>query len=168
MVNEDILGGIELGVSKGEPIESVMKSFFNAGYHKEDIEWAAKAFQLNRFKIGTGEQAKSISGGKPMVNPGNPLKINSEGKVNSGGNVLQKPQGFSMFSKSTIKDPSAYYFGKKSPVQQNVSSYEQAAKFKERTVLIVLVFSLVLLIAALVGVFLFRDQLARIINSIFS
>jgi hypothetical protein len=162
MVNEDILGGIELGVSKGEPIESVMKSFFNAGYHKEDIEWAAKAFQLNRFKIGTGEQAKSISGGKPMVNPGNPLN------VNSGGNVLQKPKGFSMFSKSTIKDPSAYYFGNKSPVQQNVSSYEQAAKFKEKTVLIVLVFSLVLLIAALVGVFLFRDQLARIINSIFS
>lgn len=168
MVNEDILGGIELGVSKGEPIESVMKSFFNAGYHKEDIEWAAKAFQLNRFKIGTGEQAKSISGGKPMVNPGNPLNVNSGGKVNSEGGVLQKPKDFSMFRKSTIKDPSAYYFGSKSPVQQNVSSYEQAAQFKEKTVLIVLVFSLVLLIVALVGVFLFRDQLAKIINSIFS
>jgi len=52
MVNEDILGGIEIAVSQGESFESAMMGFYNAGYSKEDIEWAAKAFQLNQFRAG--------------------------------------------------------------------------------------------------------------------
>lgn len=46
MVNEDILGGIEEALLKGESLESAMISFYNSGYSKEDIEWAAKAFQI--------------------------------------------------------------------------------------------------------------------------
>ena len=52
MVNEDILGGIETAVAEGESFESAMMGFYNAGYSKEDIEWAAKAFQLNQFREG--------------------------------------------------------------------------------------------------------------------
>ena len=51
MVNEDILGGIETAIARGESFESSMMSFFNAGYVKEDIEWAAKAFQINQAKM---------------------------------------------------------------------------------------------------------------------
>jgi len=51
-VNEDILGGIEVAVAKGEPIESVMMGFYSSGYPKEDIEWAAKAFQMNGLRPG--------------------------------------------------------------------------------------------------------------------
>ena len=52
MVNEDILGGIETAVAEGESVEAVMMSFYNSGYSREDIESAAKAFQLNQFKAG--------------------------------------------------------------------------------------------------------------------
>jgi hypothetical protein len=52
MVNEDILGGIETAVAEGESFEAAMMSFYNSGYSKEDIEWAAKAFQLNQFRAG--------------------------------------------------------------------------------------------------------------------
>ena len=52
MVNEDILGGIETAVAEGESVEAAMMGFYNSGYSREDIEWAAKAFQLNQFKAG--------------------------------------------------------------------------------------------------------------------
>ncbi len=69
MVNEDILGGIETAVSRGESIESVMRTFYNSGYSKEDIEWAAKAFQLK-------ESRKSVEPvqQKPKIVPIIPVK----------------------------------------------------------------------------------------------
>jgi len=80
MVNEDILGGIEEAVENGSTLESAMMSFYNAGYLKEDIEWAAKSYQiqesarstrwLNPFKGGTS----SVSGKGSSSNPSQVLK----------------------------------------------------------------------------------------------
>jgi hypothetical protein len=202
MVNEDILGGIELGVAKGESIESIMMGFFNAGYHREDIEWAAKAFQLNQFKgvlvdkvekpkDNSWETLKAISENKVEVNslekPGTfyggklPPSYVADIKKNSEGGIFQKLKGFfsSLFSskKPTVKTPEVanpYYAvpGSSSAVgpevKQNVSRYGQATEFKERIILIVLVSSLILLLAILAGVFLFKEQIANFINSLFS
>lgn len=199
MVNEDILGGIELGVAKGESIESVMMSFFKAGYNREDIEWAAKAFQLNQFKgvlvekpkDNSWETLKAISENKVDMNSLDKTGTFYGGKLppsyvanikkNSEGGIFQKLKGFfsSIFSskKPAVKNPEVatpYYAvpGSSSnvgpEVKQNVSKYGQATEFKEKIILIVLVSSLILLLAILAGVFLFKEQIANFINSLFS
>jgi len=150
MVNEDILGGIETGVAKEQSIESIMISFFNAGYPREDIEWAAKSFLLNQPKIVAANPAKP----KPI----NPVKTSSE-------NSLQKSKIFSFF-RSKFKS-SETPFMKKPYVEQNVSKYDQASQFKERILLIGLVLSLILLLAILAGIFVFKEELANFINSLF-
>ncbi len=43
MVKEEIVEGLKMAISKGEPLEKAMASFYNAGYKKEDIEEAAAA-----------------------------------------------------------------------------------------------------------------------------
>jgi hypothetical protein len=195
MVNEDILGGIELGVAKGKSIESIMMSFFNAGYHREDIEWAAKAFQLNQFKgvlvekpkDNSWETLKAISENQVNVDSLDKTKAFYGGKLppsyvaeikkNSGGGILQKLKGLFSSNKTAVKSPvvspSPYsapssYSSMGPGVKQNVSRYGQATEFKERIILIVLVSSLILLLAILAGVFLFKEQIANFINSLFS
>lgn len=47
MVNEEILGGIESAISRGQSMRNAMMSFYNAGYKKEEIEEAAKLIQIS-------------------------------------------------------------------------------------------------------------------------
>ena len=42
MVNEEILGGIEAALLRGQSLRQAMISFYNAGYKKEEIEEAAR------------------------------------------------------------------------------------------------------------------------------
>lgn len=51
MVNEDLLGGIETAIYKGESLESAMLTLYNSGYSKEDIEWAAKAYKMKNPQL---------------------------------------------------------------------------------------------------------------------
>ena len=66
MVNEDIVGGLKLALSKGETLKSAMMTFFNSGYKKEDIEWAAKSLQFEQ-----------TSQAQPLVNQ--PKKVSAPG-----------------------------------------------------------------------------------------
>jgi len=66
-------------------------------------------------------------------------------------------------------------FIKKPFVKQNVSNYgqsasgyEQAAQFKEKIILIVLVASFIILLGVLAGVFVFKEKLVGFINNLFS
>ena len=42
MVNEEIIGGLISALSRGEPLEKAMMTFYNAGYDREEIEGSAK------------------------------------------------------------------------------------------------------------------------------
>lgn len=42
MVNEEIIGGLVSALSRGEPLEKAMMTFFNAGYKKSEIEVSAR------------------------------------------------------------------------------------------------------------------------------
>jgi hypothetical protein len=46
MVNEEIIGGLVSALSRGEPLQKAMMTFYNAGYKKEDIEEAAKTVYM--------------------------------------------------------------------------------------------------------------------------
>ena len=45
MSKEDIFEGVKQAISKGEPLERAITSFFNAGYPSEDIEEATRTLQ---------------------------------------------------------------------------------------------------------------------------
>lgn len=46
MVNEEIVGGLISALSRGEPLQKAMMTFYNAGYGKNEIEEAAKVVYL--------------------------------------------------------------------------------------------------------------------------
>lgn len=51
MVKEEIFEGLKVALSKGEPLQRAMMSFFNAGYSKEEIEEAARYLQISQAPV---------------------------------------------------------------------------------------------------------------------
>lgn len=66
MVKEEIVSGLRQAISKGEPLEKAMMSFYNAGYKKEDIEEAAAA-QSSSFIQPTPGKINPIIPTKPLI-----------------------------------------------------------------------------------------------------
>jgi hypothetical protein len=68
MSNEDIAGGLKSALARGESLEQAMTTFYNAGYSKEDIEWAAKSLQMIREPVMQPRQMQAkISMPKPAA-----------------------------------------------------------------------------------------------------
>ena len=62
MVNQEILGGLRSSVNRGESLQKVMATFYNAGYKKEEIEESARALhqeQLQKPKIPETPQVET-------------------------------------------------------------------------------------------------------------
>lgn len=57
MINEEIIGGLVSALSRGEPLEKAMMTFFNAGYGKGEIEESAQEVYKQ-----LGPQAMGIKG----------------------------------------------------------------------------------------------------------
>ena len=55
MAKEEIVEGLRVAVSKGEPLRKAMMSFFNAGFNKRDIEEAAKALATSTLQQRAGQ-----------------------------------------------------------------------------------------------------------------
>ena len=55
-MKENILEGLKFAISKGDSLQEAMQSFYNAGYSREDIEYAARELQ-DQFRT---EQIKGI------------------------------------------------------------------------------------------------------------
>ena len=128
MVKEELVEGLKLAVSKGEPLEKAMMSFYSAGYLKEDIEAAAAAMVQFPAGIQSGfqqaQQGNILPQGKPLV------KTSPE--------VIQRASGY----------------GKKPSKSGALAT-------------IVLFIMLLLLLGVLVGVILFKDELASYLGSLF-
>ncbi len=142
MVNEIILEGIKSALSKGESLASVMQSFYNAGYTKEEIEEAARMMQMQNFERTTQPstiQQKSTT----------PQKVTQQN--------FQKPG-----MKQTVTQSS----NQQLQTKQIVSNYD-APKKKSNLGLILLIILLIFLIAGLVLSFVFKDQLLDFISNLF-
>ena len=60
MVNSEILGGLRAALNRGESLEKIMVSFYNAGYRKEEIEEAARIFQQEESPAPIAQETKLI------------------------------------------------------------------------------------------------------------
>ena len=90
MVKEEIVEGLRLAVSKGEPLDKAMGSFYNAGYVKGDIEEAARFFQAPQFQQSpyTSSQQSNF---KPLVQPSAQGSQGSSGVVQRVSEYGKKP-----------------------------------------------------------------------------
>ena len=66
MPNQEILGGLRAALNRGEPLEKVMSSFYNAGYKKEKIEESAKFIQQEGAPISVSQETKLLPS---VINP---------------------------------------------------------------------------------------------------
>ena len=125
MAKDDILGGLQVALERGASLEGAMRSFYNAGYKKEEIEEAAKVLM-------TRAQPQQFQSSEDM----------------------QKTQ-----------PQKKYQQFKSGKSVQKVSDYEKPSGV--RTIAIaVLVTLLLILLGALAGIFIFKEEIIGLFGKI--
>lgn len=169
MVKEDIIRGLEGAMSRGESLEKAMYSFYNAGYKKEDVEEAARALSLHL------SQQESLIPRSFNIFPGG-IKKQAIAVKKAGPNLIAKfsPQFMAKpaivpmkkVQETMAENPN---IGKKPRFAQEVSKYEVAPRMSPKTILIIILSVLLAnLLAALAGIFLFREAIFDFFNNFFS
>lgn len=145
MVNADILGGLRSALAKGKSLKQTMVSFYNAGYKKEEIEEAARALQTQPAvqPVLQIPQIPQLTA-QPVTQPGQPLP------------QVQQP----------IQTAQMQQLAQMLPTLQSVSGYGKTKK-PGKTLIIILVGSLIFLIVLVVAIFLLKDILAGLLNKLF-
>ena len=139
-MKENILEGLKFAISKGDSLQEAMQSFYNAGYSREDIEYAARELQ-DQFRT---EQIKGIHAVGPYnANP----KAEEEYSSDVKGSAGQKESG--PISKGLQI--------------QKVSDYGSAENPKKKMIILIVVL-LVILAVVLAGIFFFRSSLISLFN----
>ncbi|MDP2628807.1 MAG: hypothetical protein Q8P15_02835 [Nanoarchaeota archaeon] len=135
MVKQDIFEGLKLAIAKGETLQHAMQSFYNAGYKKQDIEEAARALQMEQ--AGYSQQPEPV---QQQISP----------KTQTTAQSNEKPKG-------TLGG----FFQKLIPSKQNQQQKQEKDK-PEKVAIILLAIVLFVLIAGLVIVLLFKEQIANL------
>ncbi|MGA2130203.1 MAG: hypothetical protein ABSG05_01125 [Candidatus Pacearchaeota archaeon] len=140
MVKEELIEGLRLAVSKGEPLEHAMATFYNSGYKQEDIEEAAASINqpLSPQAYAAIQQAQTV----PKQNP-------------------QPTQG------SLTQQPIKPLVQQIPQVVQRVSNYGTPAKKPKSSstvITIVLVVFLVLLLGVLAALIIFKNQISSLLG----
>lgn len=148
-MDEEVLGGLRSALERGESLQKAMMTLFNAGYKKEDIEEAAKLLVKPTIETQPEMPAVPQKEQVPLQEPPQEISASQQvpQKVSSYGEQMPAPQ-------VSMPVPKA-------------SNYEQKSS-KEKTMIIILVSSLVFLICLLVAIFLFKQQLIDFFSGFFS
>ena len=168
MVNQGILGGLKLALSKGESLKQAMMSFYNAGYKKQKIEEAARALQRENFeqqKIQPRPEQIKQPPAKPEK-PSKPKKqipIQKISAYEEPAKIQPKP---SIKHKIDTAVEQLKNFKKPKETPQKISAYEKTQEPKGKLIITLLIFFLLFLLGALVAVFLFRQELVDFFNKL--
>jgi uncharacterized membrane protein len=167
-MNQGILGGLKLALSKGESLKQAMMSFYNAGYKREEIEEAARELQREIMeqkeipqKIKEPLKQKPI---QKISKPKKPVqKVSAYGeptqiKINPPANK-EKISEVKQKKEEIVKSPQKI-------ISQKISNYEKTQKPKHKLIIILLIFFLVILLGSLVAVFMFKQELVDFFNKI--
>jgi len=178
MVNHEIVEGLRTALARGYSLQQAMISFFNAGYKKEDIEEAARALYthpsqpLSHPGKPTPEEVK-----KPVSHKTQPIQTHQAAQQMQPAQTSEKPKpkkfpkpAFQMpeEEKEAIKKEAAEEKEEKKPVTKpDVSKYEEKTKPRGKLITILLIILLFVLVSALVGIFLFKEQLISFFTGLF-
>ena len=172
MVNQEILGGLKLSLSKGSSLKDAMMSFYNSGYEKQEIEQAAR--ELQQQKIQAKKQMpvtqKVSNYGKPI----NKKPIIQQIKKIPDKKIQEPIQKEILNKKPLIQKVSSYGVEKQNKLTpkktiQKVSNYnsEKPKNKKTKFIIFTLIAILLLLITVLGGIFLFKDKVIEFLNNLF-
>lgn len=131
MVKEEILAGLKVAISKGEPLNRAMMTFYNAGYKKQDIEEAARMLQAPQLTQFSTQPVQQQPPSQPIVMTQNQQNMQTPGRI------------------------------------QRISSYEEKPSKLSTVMVFFLIFLLLCLLGALIGIFLFKDELSQLLNNLF-
>lgn len=182
MVRDDILGGIELALSKGESLEQAMQTFFNAGYKREEVEEAASIIQgtIENVQIPTQviQPQQQIQQVQPQPIEIQPSQVQQPPIVEEPKTVeIQIPQVIPPTQPQFVEEPKIVEVQpapieleqqpqKQKPVQK-VSAYGKE-KVSARTIIIIsLSIILFVLLTSLISTLLFRGFLLEFFNNFF-
>ena len=151
MAKEEIVEGLRMAVSKGEPLKQAMMSFYNSGYNKKDIEEAARVMQ--QPKPQPLFQPITTQAGIPVQQPQIPIQS------------LQ-PQALTQLT--PLPTPQFRQLPQ-APVQtvQMVSNYGKKPRPASFIITLILVFLLLSLLGILAAVFFFKAELTQFFNNAF-
>ena len=153
MVKEELVEGIRQAISKGEPIEKAMMSFYNSGYSKQDIEEAAAMAQSPGFF-------------QPVQQPRQPMPApQTQVQQPLVQQPLYKPQPAQQ--QTAVPQPQFQYQPQQQVqpgVVQRVSAYGPKPSGKGMAITIVLVVILLLLIGLLAAVIIFKDEISDFLS----
>ena len=143
-MREDIFEGIKLAVSRGESLQSAMQGFYNSGYKKEEIEEAARAFQM--FQAGHPIPQQPIQ--QPTQQTQTPNQISQT------QNIQEKPKGFFQGLIEKII-----------PSSKNQNPNQPKEKESPQKIIIILLGAvLFLLLFALIGVLVYKKDIVSFLT----
>ena len=139
MVNEDLIGGIEIALSRGKNLKDIMVSYYNSGYKKQEIEEAAMVAQ----------QRKS----QPQITQAQQKPVEKKG-------TQEKPK---QKTESQSKQPQQKI--QQSKPQQKVSDYKSKIPKKPRGkfLFVLLIIFLILIGAVAISYFFFKEEVESIL-----
>jgi hypothetical protein len=184
MVNQEVLGGLVSALSRGESLHNAMFSLFNAGYKKSDIEDAARMLQSQtpvqisqnavvekKMELKKNIQEKAAQQKTPEKIKEGVAKqnVSKYGEKKSPGkfeNVLDETiKNLQKVKTVEVVKPDNDF--RPPIIIQRISDYNaKNEKPASKAAIIILVFLLIILIGALAGLFIFRDKIIEIFNSI--
>ncbi len=140
MVNEQIVEGLRLALSRGYTLEQAMMSFFNAGYKKEDIEEAARALSTHPEH--------------PLSHPEKEIPEHLKRPITKS--LPKKPEPVQVQSQASKEEKPEE---EKTEEKKKISKYEEKTKPKGKLITILLIIFLFIIIATIVGIFIFKQEL---------
>lgn len=165
MVREDLLGGIKSAINRGESLKQAMFSLYNAGYKKQDIEEAAKAYQLEIFQQRTQPtyQAQPLTPAQPKTAFPPALKQPAPTSKPLMPSQITRPMQPSQTTPPVFQKP---------PIQANkpiqkISNYGYPLDKKKKILFVVLLMVLVLLLGGIVCLFLFKESVLDFLVKVF-
>ena len=152
MVNQEIVEGLRTALARGYPLQVAMMSFFNAGYKKEEIEEAARSLYSHPSQ--------------PLSHPGMPSAPEAhEGVTAKAKPILTKP--LPTAAKPIAPAATSSMAAMPSVAEKaQVSKYEEKTKPKSKVLTFFLILSLIILIGALVGIFIFKNEVINFFNNL--
>lgn len=150
MIKEEIAGGLKAAMARGETLEKAMMSFYNSGYSKQDIEDAAHHLQAPSF----------TNVNKQQINP-----LNNQNIVKSQQEIKQPEKKTNIVEEKPIVQEKIKETSSKQ--KQVVSNYQEKPKKSGMVLTLILVFLFLLLVGALIGFILFREDLIEYLGNIF-
>ena len=173
MSKEEIIEGLRMAVARGDDLQKAMTSFYNSGYPKEDIEEAARvvqnpqAYQASQIprQLIPPQTVKPL----PQATQSVPLNPTTESKPTiptTPSNFPTPPNSPSQpISNEIVSEPVPTEQTGQTEVLQKVSGYGQKPSKTGTMVIFALVFFLLLLVGALIGIFLFKEEVSNFFSS---